>query len=204
MQGREKLIVEGKVLAPKHAGGWQRRKHCSLILPSMQVMQNFMIAHVAVRICRAVYIRFISDLSSARRLLRCHNLQNEFCELGPIAILRPLKMFPQGSVVRCVLSTKEPVLAVVLGPSPHGGQYRSILYKRGSPEVVHDRAGSFSLSLFSSRGTQKTDQWMQCTATLHGGRMDTTGDQTLISPCCVQFMTSRLLAVGCQRLLHTR
>ena len=46
-----------------------------------------------------------------------------FC---PIAPLRPLKMFPQGTVVRYVRSTGEPVLAAVQGPSPHGEQYRTI------------------------------------------------------------------------------
>ena len=60
-----------------------------------------------------------------------------FC---PIALLRPLKMFPQGTIVPYVRSTGEPVLAVVQGPSPHGEQYRTITYKRGVAEVVHDRA----------------------------------------------------------------
>ena len=60
-----------------------------------------------------------------------------FC---PIAPLRPLKMFPQGTVVRYVRSTGEPVLATVQGPSPRGEQYRTITYKRGAAEVVHDRA----------------------------------------------------------------
>ena len=58
---------------------------------------------------------------------------------GPIALLRPLKMFPQGAVV-CYVRTKEPVLAVVQGPSPHGEQYRTITYKHGATEVEHDRA----------------------------------------------------------------
>ena len=41
-------------------------------------------------------------------------------------------MFPEGAVVRYVRSTKEPALAVVQGPSPHGDQYRTIVYKRGA------------------------------------------------------------------------
>ena len=83
----------------------------------------------------------------------------------PIEVLRHLKMFPQGTVVRYFCYTKEPVLAVVSGPSPQGEQYRSILYNRGAPEVAHDCAGSFTLSLFSmfsSRGSQKTDETLQC------------------------------------------
>ena len=32
------------------------------------------------------------------------------------------------------------MLAVVQGPSPHGDQYRTITYKRGATQVVHDRA----------------------------------------------------------------
>ena len=47
---------------------------------------------------------------------------------------------PQGTVVRSVRSTKEPVLAVVQGLSPHGEQNRSAVYKRGATEAVHDRA----------------------------------------------------------------
>ena len=38
-------------------------------------------------------------------------------------------MFPQGTVVRYVASPKEPVLAVVQRPSPHGEQYRSVAVK---------------------------------------------------------------------------
>ena len=49
-------------------------------------------------------------------------------------------MFPEGTIVRYVRSTKEPVLAVVQGPSPHGDRYRTIVYKCGATEVVHDRA----------------------------------------------------------------
>ena len=49
-------------------------------------------------------------------------------------------MFPEGTIVRYVRATKEPVLAVVQGPSPHGDQYRTITYKRGATEVVHGRA----------------------------------------------------------------
>ena len=30
--------------------------------------------------------------------------------------------------------------AVVQGPSPHSGQYKTIVYKRGATEVVHDHA----------------------------------------------------------------
>ena len=51
--------------------------------------------------------------------------------------------------MRYVRSTKEPVLAVVQGPSPHGEQYRTITYKRGAAEVVHDRA-----SVTRKRGKQ--------------------------------------------------
>ena len=36
-----------------------------------------------------------------------------------------------------VCSTKEPVLAVVQGPSPHGDLYRTIAHKRGATEVVY-------------------------------------------------------------------
>ena len=32
------------------------------------------------------------------------------------------------------------MLAVVQRPSPHGDQYRTIVYKRGATEVVHDHA----------------------------------------------------------------
>ena len=46
--------------------------------------------------------------------------------------------FPQSAVVRSVRSTKEPVVAVVQGRSPHGEQYRTMVYKRGATEVVHD------------------------------------------------------------------
>jgi hypothetical protein len=49
-------------------------------------------------------------------------------------------MFPEGTIVRYVRATKEPVLAVVQGPSPRGDQYRTITYKCGATEVVHDRA----------------------------------------------------------------
>ena len=42
--------------------------------------------------------------------------------------------------MRYVRSTGEPVLATVQGPSPRGEQYRTITYKRGAAEVVHDRA----------------------------------------------------------------
>ena len=50
---------------------------------------------------------------------------------------RPLKMFPQGAIVCYVCSTKESLLVVVQGPSPHGEQYRTITYKRGATEIVH-------------------------------------------------------------------
>ena len=43
------------------------------------------------------------------------------------------------TVVRFLRSAKEPVRAVVQGPSPHGEQYRSIVHKRGATEVAHDR-----------------------------------------------------------------
>ena len=47
------------------------------------------------------------------------------------------QMFPEGTIVHYARSTKEPVLAVQ-GPSPHGDRYRTITYKHGATEVVHD------------------------------------------------------------------
>ena len=70
------------------------------------------------------------------------------------------------TVVRYVRSTKDPVLAVVQGPSPHGEQYRTIVYKRGATEVVHDRA--FVKRLTAVRATSPPPSPMETPVQLAG------------------------------------
>jgi hypothetical protein len=70
---------------------------------------------------------------------RCYSLCYLLCA-NPLHSSDLSKIFPEGTIARYVHVTKEPVLADVQGPSPHGDQYRTITYKRGAAEVVHDRA----------------------------------------------------------------
>ena len=75
------------------------------------------------------------------------SLSERMCTSIVLTHCPPQKMFPQGAVVRDVRSTKEPVLAVVHGPSPHGDQYRTIVCKRGATEVVYGRAAIIRLTV---------------------------------------------------------
>ena len=69
-------------------------------------------------------------------LLSCMYGPSTKCLYPPIAPLRPLQMFPHGAVVCYVCFTKEPVLAVVQGPSPHGEQMATVPHWGGGRPLL--------------------------------------------------------------------